>query len=73
MSFLGNDDIEDIEDVAGEELEMPLRSGRPLKAWDKLKPRQKRNESQEAFQAVKKTAVVRNVEPEKLVGGLLRR
>ena len=69
MSFLGNDDIEDVDG----ELEMPLKSGRPLKAWDKLKPRQKRNESQEAFEAVKKTADVRNVEPEKLVGGLLRR
>ena len=52
---------------------VPGKQGAPCKPWDELGTRQKRAKNQKAFDEVKKLAASRNVEPEKVVGGLLRR
>ena len=59
-------------DVDGEAV-VPGKQGAPCKPWDELGTRQKRAKNQKAFDEVKKLAASRNVEPEKVVGGLLRR
>ena len=49
------------------------KQGAPLKDWDSLGPLQKRRQSQKAFDEMKKSAEIRNVEPERLAGNLLHR
>ena len=44
-----------------------------MKDWDSLGPLQKRRQSQKAFDEMKKSAAIRNVEPERLAGNLLHR
>ena len=51
----------------------PQNQGPKLKPWEELKPRQKRRKSQAAFDAVKKTAESRSIEPQQLLGTLLHR
>ena len=56
-----------------EEAREPLKQGPPIKEWEYLGPHQKRKQSQRAFDEIKKTALARNVEPEKVAGTLLHR
>ena len=63
-----NSEDENLEDVL-----YPGRLGPPLKPWCELKPQMKRRLTQKAFEEVKKVAEKRDVEPEQVVGGLLRR
>ena len=51
----------------------PGRLGPALKPWCELKPQMKRRLTQNAFEEVKKVAEKRDVEPQQVVGGLLRR
>ena len=44
-----------------------------MKDWDQLGTQTRRRETQKAFDELKKTADARNVDPEKLAGGILRR
>ena len=44
-----------------------------MKEWSELGPQQKRAKTQKIYDEIKKTAEERNVAPEKMVGGLLRR
>ena len=66
------DESEDGVDVAEAEAEH-LPQGAPKKNWEFLCPRQKRRESQKAFEAVKEAADTRNVEPQKMAGAVLHR
>ena len=49
------------------------KPGAPIKAWEELGPRQKRKQSQKAFDEAKKVAEARNIGTEQVLGGLLRR
>ena len=62
---------EDSED--GVDVPEHLAQGAPKKNWEVLCPRQKRRESQRAFEEVKKAAASRKVEPEKMAGAVLHR
>ena len=50
-----------------------LRTGAPRKDWGTLGQARKRMETQGIMDEIKKTAVVRNVEPVKLIGTILHR
>ena len=52
---------------------MPGKQGPKMKDWDQLGTQTRRRETQKAFDELKKTADARNVDPEKLAGGILRR
>ena len=50
-----------------------LKQGAHMKVWEELGQRHKRRESQKAVDEIKKVAVARNVEPEKIAGTVLHR
>ena len=56
-----------------EDRSVPGKLGPKMKDWDQLGTQQRRRETQKAFDELKRTADVRNVQPEKLAGGILRR
>ena len=60
-------------DVMLDETEVQRKTGRPLKLWSSLNPRQKRNLSQAALNEVNKVADARNTQPEVIIGSLLHR
>ena len=49
------------------------KQGAPMKDWDDLGPLQKRRQSQSAFDEVKKAALARNVDPQRVAGNILHR